>query len=174
MSFIRNLVRRAMGRSIEVLDLEIKFHKEANLYGRHGHLIASHKEQGLEGYPVRFVFVGVSRPPALTPRVMEYIWDEAKAQGYIPERLYSYDHILDVHEGLPAGCLVSQERRLAENQFHGIASDAMPAATRALAAADSMASLTNKGHVGQSDASAQAVDVYVESNGLDKATAPAS
>lgn len=95
MSFARNLVRRMFGQSIEVLGLEIAFHKKANLYGTHGILMASHRDQKLDNYQVRFCFVGLSEAPAMTPVIMNYIWEEAKAQGYIPHKLLSYGHVLE-------------------------------------------------------------------------------
>ena len=44
MSIARAIARRLFGRSIEVLDLEIAFHKQANHFGTHGVMIASHKD----------------------------------------------------------------------------------------------------------------------------------
>lgn len=70
--------------------LEIRFHKEANRFGEHGTLVATHIRQGIDKQPIRFVFVGMARPPKLTLELHTYIWEEAKAQGYIPHDLQTY------------------------------------------------------------------------------------
>lgn len=70
--------------------LEIRFHKDANYHGEHGQLLASHKKQGIEKQPIRFVFLGVSEAPKLDAVNFNYIWEEARAQGYIPHALVSY------------------------------------------------------------------------------------
>lgn len=113
-NLFRPLVRSIFGKSIEVIDLKIKFHKEANLHGTHGLLVASHKGMNLEHSQVRFVFVGVCQPPAMTPRIVDYIWEEALAQGFIPHSIASYGHVLAADQGVPARALVSEERRQAE------------------------------------------------------------
>lgn len=136
MSIILKALLKVFGKKQQILEVEIKFHKEANLYGRHGTIKASHKEQKLEGYPVRFVFKGLSTPPALTPNVLQYIWEEAKAQGYNPEEMLSYGEVLPTHNELDHNDVVSQERKDAENRFHDSVSDRMPARTQQLAQAD--------------------------------------
>ena len=71
-------------------ELELRFHKEANLYGEHGTLVVSHVKQGITEMPVRFVFVGVATPPKLDRVLFNYIWEEARTQGYIPHSLRTY------------------------------------------------------------------------------------
>ena len=77
-------------RKSSVMELEIKFHKEANLFGEHGSIVVSHVKQRLAGVAVKFVFVGVSTPPKLTPFLLTYIWEEAKSQGYVPHHIETY------------------------------------------------------------------------------------
>lgn len=120
MSYLRNVARTLFGRSIEVLDLKVAFHKEANLYGTHGHLIATHLEQRLKNAPVRFVFIGMSEPPAMTPRILEYIWEEARAQGYIPHTLASYGEVLATHAEATSDDIVSAERRQEEGVHYAL------------------------------------------------------
>lgn len=115
MSIARDLARLMFGRSIEIIDLKIAFYKDANLYGTHGHLTASHFDKGLKNCAVRFVFIGLSDPPAMTPRIAEYIWEEAKAQGYIPTAISSYGSVLETHSNLPPRALISNERRSVED-----------------------------------------------------------
>lgn len=119
MSLARTLARKVFGRSIEVNDLQIAFHKEANLYGTHGLLLASHVDQGLKNVPVRFVFVGLSEAPPLTPVIMSYVWEEAKAQGYVPHALSAYGLVLETHTGLKPRDLIAKERREAEDANSG-------------------------------------------------------
>ena len=120
MSVARAIARRLFGRSIEVLDLEIAFHKQANHYGTHGVIIASHKDHRLNNQPVRFVFVGMSEPPAMTPRIIEYIWEEACAQGFVPTSIQSYGSVLNAHVGLPSRALIKHQLRQTEGVPHGV------------------------------------------------------
>ena len=71
-------------------DMEVRFHKDANRFGEHGTLVASHVGQRIDNKPVRFVFVGMTTPPKLTLEIHHYIWEQAKAQGYIPHDLQTY------------------------------------------------------------------------------------
>jgi hypothetical protein len=116
------------GQSIEVLGLEIAFHKQANLYGTHGVLVASHRDQKLANHPVRFVFVGLSEAPPLTPIIMNYIWEEARAQGYVPLKLMSYGHILETHSDpkiVPkVGSVPEAILAIAEREAHAVMSRA--------------------------------------------------
>lgn len=90
MSILCTMARNIFGSSIEVIDLKIAFHKDANPFGTHGILKADHVDQKLKDHPVRFVFIGASKPPVLTPRILSYLWEEARAQGYQPQSLESY------------------------------------------------------------------------------------
>jgi hypothetical protein len=78
------------GKKPKPFDLELRFHKEANLYGEHGQIVVSHVRQGLVEKPVRFVFVGCTTPPKLDRIAFNYIWEEARAQGYVPHEIRSY------------------------------------------------------------------------------------
>jgi hypothetical protein len=114
MNIARQIARNLFGKSIEVVDLKIAFHKDANIYGEHGTLRASHVTQGLKDQDVRFVFIGTTEPPALTPRIFEYIWEEARAQGYVPTALSSYGNVLATATNIKPAALISAERQVAE------------------------------------------------------------
>jgi hypothetical protein len=135
MSVARAIARRLFGRSIEVLDLEIAFHKEANHYGTHGVIIASHKDHGLKNQPVRFVFIGMTEPPAMTPRIIEYVWEEARAQGFVPSAIQAYGHVLHTHSGLPARALISTAQRQLEDERSNRNSNALETTLQAIAGA---------------------------------------
>jgi hypothetical protein len=87
MSFLDRMLGKA---KISSMDLEVKFHTEANLFGEHGMISVSHIKKNLKERPVRFVFVGHTTPPKMTLRLMAYIWQCAEEQGYIPHHIESY------------------------------------------------------------------------------------
>lgn len=91
---IRRIARKIFGSSVEVLDLNLLFHKQATEFGAHGYLLVNSREHKLEEAPVRFFFRGLSTPPKMTPRLIDYIWEEAKAAGFTPIHLLSYGNIL--------------------------------------------------------------------------------
>lgn len=70
--------------------LSVKFHHEANLFGEHGKLNVTNKKMGIIESPVIFVFPGVTTPPKLELGLLEYVWEQAKNQGYIPHYVESY------------------------------------------------------------------------------------
>lgn len=110
----RQIARNIFGRSIEVVDLPIKFHKDANYYGTHGKLQGNSVEHNLKDAEIRFVFPGMSTPPALTPRIMEYIWEEARAAGFVPTKLINYGQVIPTERELEARAAVSAARIAAE------------------------------------------------------------
>lgn len=70
--------------------LEIAFHREAAHHGEHGQLEVSSRRERLSHNVIAFAFKSVSEVPALTPELLIYIWEEAKAQGYVPHEVISY------------------------------------------------------------------------------------
>lgn len=73
------------GRKQAKIDgLKMAFYTDAAAEGSHGKILVSSRRRGLDHVAVNFVFVGMVQPPALTPTLMEHIWTEAKAQGYVP------------------------------------------------------------------------------------------
>lgn len=73
------------GRKQAKIDgLKMAFYTDAAEHGWHGKILVSSRRRGLERTVVNFVFVGMTEPPALTPALMEHIWTEAKAQGFVP------------------------------------------------------------------------------------------
>lgn len=88
-SIIASIVSAITGKN-KAINLNIRFHKDANDYREHGTLIASHVGKGLERESVRFVFIGLDEPPAMTPAILAFIWDKAEAEGFQPIQLRSY------------------------------------------------------------------------------------
>lgn len=130
MSAIRSLLRTVFGKSWEICDLEIAFHKRANLYGEHGRILASHRAENIDGEPVRFVFVGLSSPPPMTPRILEYIWEEARAQGFTPHAMITYGAVLQTTPDLVPNDLVREALRNAQQGPFGAVGKTMPEKTK--------------------------------------------
>lgn len=73
------------GRKQAKIDgLKMAFYTDAAEHGWHGKILVTSRRRGLERVVVNFVFIGMTEPPALTPALMEHIWTEAKAQGFVP------------------------------------------------------------------------------------------
>ena len=98
-----------------LLDVDIKFHKDANEHGSHGKIVVTHRGKGLNKAPVSFVFLGLTTPPAINPMVLDYIWEKAYEQGFIPHEILHYGTPLKSHVGLSARQCLSNERRQAED-----------------------------------------------------------
>lgn len=111
MSILRKILNKLSGRSNTGISLEIKFHKETNLYGMHGRLVASSKELGLVNASIRFVFVGITTPPPLSLELFNYIWEEAKAQGYTPQSLLVYGNVMETNPNAASQLLVTAKQR---------------------------------------------------------------
>lgn len=84
------LLAMLFGRNIKSMDLDVKFHTDTNLFGEHGTIVVSHKKKKLVEQAVRFVFPGITTPPKLDLRLMAYVWEEARNQGFIPHHLQTY------------------------------------------------------------------------------------
>lgn len=111
---IRAFRRNLFGSTVEVMDVGILFHKDANPFGAHGYLRASSIEHGLQDTEIRFVFPGLSTPPVLTPRLMYFIWEEAQNAGFIPLSLTTYGLVLPTDK-VPARSMVSALRNQADS-----------------------------------------------------------
>lgn len=120
---LSKLFRKLFGGKKPVNELEIAFHKDANQYGTHGTLRASHKAQRIDKASIRFVFVGVAVPPPLSPEIFAYIWERANAEGYIPTELMTYGRVIEVSSVDSAKYLTSPERRRMES-MHTVANPA--------------------------------------------------
>jgi hypothetical protein len=88
-------------RKQTINDLEIRFHKDANVFGEHGTINVTHVRQGLVENTVRFVIVGLTTPPNLSKEVFNLIWEAAKAQGYIPHHIVTYGRDNDIVSRFP-------------------------------------------------------------------------
>lgn len=102
MTRLRNLVEVLSGKRNQKNKLQIVFQtKTTVLQGTaHGLLVADHADQNIKNRLIRFVFLGVSTPPALTPALMTYIWEEATLQGFVPKELRSYGTTVRPREDL--------------------------------------------------------------------------
>lgn len=75
--------------------LRVLFHRETAGLPAHGAIVVDHPDYDLDNSPIRFNFLGLSTPPALTIQVMQHIVEEAEAQGYNVHHLLSYGSVID-------------------------------------------------------------------------------
>lgn len=74
-------------------DVEIKFHIAANLFADHGSINVTNHRFNLDRQDVRFSFAGLTSPPAMTPKLLQDIWDAALLQGYVPHYLSGFGKV---------------------------------------------------------------------------------
>lgn len=70
--------------------VEVKFYQDAKPHGRHGSINVTNRRLGLVEKDVDFVFVGITTPPALSPRTINDIFEAANDQGYIIHHITTY------------------------------------------------------------------------------------
>ena len=100
-SFIGAFLIKKVQRRQVFHELEVRFHKEANFFGEHGTLNASHHKQELKETNIRFVLVGLTTPPKLDLFTFVFLWEAAKEQGYIPHALVTYGKDNEIVNTLP-------------------------------------------------------------------------
>lgn len=88
--------------------LRILFHRDAAGIPAHGAVVVDHPDYDLQNNPVRFTFLGLSTPPALTIAVMEHIVEEAEAQGYVVHHLLSYGTVVDPNPARSIGDVIQR------------------------------------------------------------------
>ena len=74
--------------------LRVLFHREARGLRSHGAMAVSHADYGLDNEVIRFNFLGLSVPPALTIEVMRHLIEELETQGYVFHQLVSYGTVI--------------------------------------------------------------------------------
>lgn len=93
--------------------IRVLFHRDTAGMQSHGAISASHVDYDLDNNPVRFSFLGMTTPPALTIETMEHIWQEAQSQGYMVHSLLSYGAVIEANPAEQVGDLI---QRLAVNK----------------------------------------------------------
>ena len=83
MNLFSRIYKALFGNPNPLAELKVVFHKETNKYGTHGTINVSSMEQGLKDVNVRFLFMGMTRPPEMTPAIIYHLWHQAESQGYI-------------------------------------------------------------------------------------------
>lgn len=71
----------------------VRFYKDAIHFPEHGRITVTHHTLKVRDLDVQFAFEGMSTPPALNPTSLNYIFEQAKAQGYIPYEIISYQMV---------------------------------------------------------------------------------
>lgn len=102
-----------------ISNLEIAFHTESIDYGTHGYITANNKQLGInKPCLVRFVFVGLPTPPALTEETIKFIFDQARNKGFGVVNLASYGLTVRSKQPRDLSSVISEDRKLAENGNH--------------------------------------------------------
>ena len=97
-------------------NLEVSFHTENVDYGTHGYITANNKQLGInKPCLVRFVFVGLPTPPALTEETIKLIFDQARNKGFGVVNLASYGLTVRSKQPRDLSSVISEDRKLAEN-----------------------------------------------------------
>lgn len=86
----------------------------------HGLLRVSHADHRIEQGTVRFTFLGLKRPPQLTPRIMAFIWDKAHDAGYVVHSLDQYASVMDSVAAKSVQEVLSASRKRAEGTVAGV------------------------------------------------------
>lgn len=87
----------------------VKFFREAAHFGEHGRLVVSSIKHGLQAHSVALVFVGKVEAPELDLNTIQYIWDQALEQGYVPHYIEQYGQNNEIRLESIAGA-ISQVR----------------------------------------------------------------
>lgn len=74
----------------------VVFREDTAAIGEHGSIFADHKQKNLVNESIPFAFVGVSEIPALDPDVLQHVFNEARAAGYLPRSVRSYATVMTV------------------------------------------------------------------------------
>jgi hypothetical protein len=86
---MNRIIEKLSGKKNKI-NLPVKFHTDAFDLPEHGTIYVNNKTKRLSNEPVRFSFVGAAVPPKLDQNVFNYIWTQAKKQGYEPIHLRTY------------------------------------------------------------------------------------
>lgn len=100
--------------------IRVLFHRDAAGLQTHGALCVSHADYDLDNNPIRFSFIGLSTPPALTIDVMEHLWQEAHSQGFIVHALLSYGDIINATPAIEVGQLIQRLATEGKKQPHTV------------------------------------------------------
>lgn len=97
-------------------EVNIKFYKEANYFGEHGKIVVTRVKDGLYEVPVSFVFMGMTTPPKMSDQAINFIFDEARHQGFIPHYIEQYGSSNNPHAN-PIDKLVIKTPELDSNNL---------------------------------------------------------
>lgn len=68
----------------------LKFFRDAAYFGEHGRIVVSSVKYGLQAHSVALVFVGKVEAPELDLNTVQYIWNQAMEQGFVPHYIEQY------------------------------------------------------------------------------------
>lgn len=77
-------------KTINPLNINVLFYKDSIYSQRHGTILVSSRKHGIKNKVVEFSILGTNSAPALTPGLMDFIFEEARKAGYVPKSLITY------------------------------------------------------------------------------------
>lgn len=77
-------------KTINPLNINVLFYKDSIYSQRHGTILVTSRKHGIKNKVVEFSILGTNNSPALTPGLMDFIFEEARKAGYIPKSLITY------------------------------------------------------------------------------------
>lgn len=77
-------------KKVQIKEYDVRFYKEAALHGNHGQINVTSKHDSLQEQNVIFVFAGRGSVPKITPYIINEIFEQARAQGFIPHFIEHY------------------------------------------------------------------------------------
>lgn len=72
---------------------QVVFYKEAAEYAEHFRLRVTNRTLKIHDIVVAGAFVGMTQPPRLDVETLNYIFEAARAQGYVPYHLEAYQMV---------------------------------------------------------------------------------
>lgn len=77
-------------KTINPLNINVLFYKDSIYSQRHGTILVTSRKHGIKNKVVEFSILGTNTAPALTPGLMDFIFEEARKAGYTPKSLITY------------------------------------------------------------------------------------
>lgn len=112
--FLSSIFRKK--HPIDRARVKVSFHTDDVDYGTHGYIVVQCRQRGInKPSPTRFVFVGLSQPPLLGERSLAYLYEQARAQGFVPYHIQSYGMVVKTGAVNNLRVLLSDDRRKAED-----------------------------------------------------------
>ena len=97
----------------------VVFHNETKGLGMHGALRVSHIDHRIDYGIIRFTFMGLKKPPQLTPEIINFIWSSAEDCGYVVHALEKYSAVMEHVQAQSVTEVLSESRKRSESSVTG-------------------------------------------------------